>query len=480
MGSANLSAVAQKILDIYKSKTEDQGEGKQRGRKNLIEKRGQILVVTKFDFIKGLTSYETYNTGAKFSSASQFTKLWGKAKKVIADSLPKIKDAETLALVKEEIIAIRKGGKGTGVMFTGRPEAFKKIKAGDLVLPMTSYSGATGLKKSPGKLDALLEEYYKNNKPKQAKGVKYKKAGTFWQAGHGQFGIATSQADLAASVEEGKKGFNLTEGESKKIDNILMQSQMLVGVTIKHNVICKDDGTYINEFIPIVSLQDKAENLGADASLEGNAIDIAREQLEFIAGNPDAPGSPTQSQVYESALQLYFYKRLSKNKNVHLNFIGKNTNTRDTSPEKKGKILMKRPAFPIVRADARLFLKGPLEQMSRTSGKKKKRAQKPKMNTAVLLGQINKDLGKQVAGNMGRPGLRNETGRFASSARATSILPGGKGVGLINYTYQKDPYQVFENGTGYPSAFDPRHVIEKSIRELATRQLETKFVLRRV
>jgi hypothetical protein len=118
--------------------------------------------------------------------------------------------------------------------------------------------------------------------------------------------------------------------------------------------------------------------------------------------------------------------------------------------------------------------------MQKINIKKKNLETKRAVDPGVLLGQLNKDLGQQVERNMGRPGLRSDTGRFANSAQILAVIPTRVGLNQIDYTYQKDPYQVFEGGYGYPSAFDPRQVIEKSIRELATRQLETKFVLRRV
>ena len=478
MGSLNLSTAAKFMLDSYEKDTIAKGPNKQRGRKDLIEKRGQILVVTYADFKKGLTSYENYNYGSVKSKGSEWSSLWTQAKDVIKTTLPKIKDPELLALITDEIRAIRSSGIIGDVKFTGKTAAFVNITSNDLILPLTNYSGATGLKKGDVKLDKLLEDYY-DGRFKRKEDVKYKKAGTFWQAGHGQFGIATSQADLQRSVERGIKKFNLNEGDAKIFRDIVMESQQEAGITIKHEVICKDDGTYKNSFIPIVSLQDASEN-SSDAAEEKALVDIAKAHIEQIATNPNAPGSPTQAQMYERALQKYFFRRLSKSSNIKLNFIGKNTILKDSNPTQTRSFKKKSAAFPIVRADAGIFLASPLRGLAAKEGKKKKRAQPQKMNTAVLLGQINQDLGKRVEANMGRPGLRSDTGRFADSARATAILPGGNGVGLINYTYMKNPYQVFESGTGYPSAFDPRHVIEKSIRELATRQLETKFVLRRV
>ena len=46
------------------------------------------------------------------------------------------------------------------------------------------------------------------------------------------------------------------------------------------------------------------------------------------------------------------------------------------------------------------------------------------------------------------PGLANRTGRFASSVKVTEIQQTPKGFPSIGYTYRKNPYQVFEEGSG--------------------------------
>jgi hypothetical protein len=91
---------------------------------------------------------------------------------------------------------------------------------------------------------------------------------------------------------------------------------------------------------------------------------------------------------------------------------------------------------------------------------------------------VNSRLTKQVQKNMGRPALENQTGRFAESVNVTNAVPTAKGIHM-DYTYNPS-YRVFENGSQYPSNFDPRPLIENSIRELAAQKLETKFTLRRV
>jgi len=92
---------------------------------------------------------------------------------------------------------------------------------------------------------------------------------------------------------------------------------------------------------------------------------------------------------------------------------------------------------------------------------------------------INSRLTKQIQSNMGRPALENQSGRLAESAFVTNAVPQG---GQIHMDYIYNPlYRVFENGGGqYSANYDPRELIEKSIRELAAERITTKFTLRRV
>ena len=85
---------------------------------------------------------------------------------------------------------------------------------------------------------------------------------------------------------------------------------------------------------------------------------------------------------------------------------------------------------------------------------------------------------------MQEPGLENRTGRFANSVEITDIVQTAKGFPSIGYTYQRDPYQVFEDGGGAApwanGQRDPRRLIDRSIRELAVQFAIGRFYTRRV
>jgi hypothetical protein len=101
-----------------------------------------------------------------------------------------------------------------------------------------------------------------------------------------------------------------------------------------------------------------------------------------------------------------------------------------------------------------------------------------------VLSYINARLPETVRSKMDYPRLENRTGRFANSTELLSITPTPKGFPSLAYTYQKNPYQVFEVGRGkFPWATpfrDPRKIIEESIREIARDVIEGRFYMRRL
>jgi hypothetical protein len=100
-----------------------------------------------------------------------------------------------------------------------------------------------------------------------------------------------------------------------------------------------------------------------------------------------------------------------------------------------------------------------------------------------LMALINAKLPQTVAKNMGAPRLENRTGTFASSVRVTEVTQTAKGFPSVGYTYEKQPYGVFErtSGSRFASADrDPRDLIDLSIREIAQQMAIGRFYTRRV
>ena len=95
---------------------------------------------------------------------------------------------------------------------------------------------------------------------------------------------------------------------------------------------------------------------------------------------------------------------------------------------------------------------------------------------------MNKRLPKAVINNMGRPALRNRSGRFAESVNIESITPAARTL-MVRYTYRLNPYETFEPGGArdWPSGYNPKPLISKSIRGLALEMFKiTNLTTRRV
>ena len=100
-----------------------------------------------------------------------------------------------------------------------------------------------------------------------------------------------------------------------------------------------------------------------------------------------------------------------------------------------------------------------------------------------MIGLINKELPSVVKKNMVAPRLQNQTGRFASSVKVTEVIQTPKGFPSVGYTYQRNPYEVFEEGSSGNWANgdrDPRTLIDGSIREIAAKMAIGRFYTRRV
>ncbi len=100
-----------------------------------------------------------------------------------------------------------------------------------------------------------------------------------------------------------------------------------------------------------------------------------------------------------------------------------------------------------------------------------------------LIALLNSKLPQTIIDNMSPPSLQNRTGRFAGSVRALALASKG-GQPNIVYTYDREPYGVFEMATGdsrwATRARDPRTIIDKSIREIAAASMMGRFITTRM
>tara|TARA_Y100000389_G_scaffold118736_1_gene115900 strand:- start:648 stop:2054 length:1407 start_codon:yes stop_codon:yes gene_type:complete len=109
------------------------------------------------------------------------------------------------------------------------------------------------------------------------------------------------------------------------------------------------------------------------------------------------------------------------------------------------------------------------------------KAKKSPYSIASYIGIFNQQLPQAVARNMISPALQYQSGRFAASTRITDITQTAQGFPSIGYTYMRYPYETFEVGNAQGSVErDPRKLIDKSIREIATQFAIGRFYTRRV
>ena len=97
--------------------------------------------------------------------------------------------------------------------------------------------------------------------------------------------------------------------------------------------------------------------------------------------------------------------------------------------------------------------------------------EQPKFAIQNIIGLVNAQLQDRVGKKMVDPRLENRSGRFLASVRATDISQTAQGYPSIGYTYARDPYEVYETGSGsrFASAYrDPRIIIDQSIREIVS------------
>ena len=117
-------------------------------------------------------------------------------------------------------------------------------------------------------------------------------------------------------------------------------------------------------------------------------------------------------------------------------------------------------------------------------GQRTKGSTSPAAQPLQLIALFNAKLPDTVQKNMTEPALVNRTGVFAESVRVTDVTKTPKGFPSFGYTYDKEPYGVFEMGMGAaPWATperDPRRIIDQSMREIAKQAAIGRFFTRRM
>lgn len=181
----------------------------------------------------------------------------------------------------------------------------------------------------------------------------------------------------------------------------------------------------------------------------------------------ELPGSDSFVQIFEKKVVSQTLTPFRGKKNIKV------------SKSKKPKHSTKKVTKKITPAATPLA-----SRLKRKAIKARKAKESPAAQPLQLIALFNARLPETVQKNMNEPALVNRTGTFAESVRVIDATKTPKGFPSFGYTYDKEPYGVFEMGMGAaPWATperDPRRIIDQSIREIAKQAAIGRFFTRRV
>lgn len=268
------------------------------------------------------------------------------------------------------------------------------------------------------------------------------------------YGPGTKGQSIKSVTDEGEMGF--TYEEYKDISSRRNEARMKVETMTA---------------LPASANQDMADHF------EKNAIKLMKGELEGLASEKwvDNPGSPSTINMYQEIIAAALLgKPVPKYKTRHKHKIGnprKATRRVRNNKIKKG-TKGKRASSQVEKAKFKNNLRTMKGQFA---------------SPTTLRALLNKKLPQTIIENMGYPSLENITGKFAQSVSVINITQAGQNskIPTIQYTYEKEPYQIFEMGGKGKRPWatterDPRVIIEASIREIAQEMMVNKFNTQRL
>lgn len=227
-----------------------------------------------------------------------------------------------------------------------------------------------------------------------------------------------------------------------------------------------------------VSLESSAVNRDTreEKAIKAEFLKVVRQALVNLKDNlQEFEGSDSRVTKLKKQVIKNFASGIKKDKRVTVKTTS--TKIKKSSNKKQSKRLTPASAIRGSQVSASLSL-------GKLKPHKVKETKPAGLNYLSLQVLLNAKLPDAVRRNMGPPGLTNTSGRFASSTKVTDIIDTKKGFASIGYTYDKNPYQIFEPGAGRTpwatSDRDPRKVIDRSLREIASEYLAGRFYTRRV
>jgi len=296
------------------------------------------------------------------------------------------------------------------------------------------------------------------------------------EVGHG-FGKGMASSGYAAGRAAGKLQKIASSNrivrdviEKDQIKGKLQKITKRFGVDLEHAFKLAEND-FAKDFFLVLTSQDKDTNRAEGFDEASDLRDLQQVFEEIIL---EVKASPSLRDSVEEQIFSYFESQ------PKLQVAGKRSRK---SIKSKSKTRTK--TFKVQSTKRTPIITGGVQLQVSKIKKKRSKSRNPKpVSPLGILMLLNKKLPQKVQQNMGLPGLANRTGRFAASVQAVNIQDSKLGVPMIDYTYQKNPYQVFETSRGQRPwsslERDPRTLIDESIRELAAEMALGKFTTRRV
>jgi len=287
--------------------------------------------------------------------------------------------------------------------------------------------------------------------------------------GHGSSGNAVSQVQIASSVSAldapTKKLllYNL-EGAFRSGDLDKISHREIKRLITDGEQIVTKKGKLTANYVSVIAFQSGRDNI-KDSAEEKAVKAVFRKFIGDLT--PELLNMQGSSTLKEKSAAMVVNKFKGKK--------GVKVNSKSVKMHTKTKVSSK---GTVSKASVALSAK-----KLKTAKKKEKAKSSAASQPLQLLGLINQKLPETVRKNMQSPALVNRSGRFAESVKVTEIAQTPKGFPSIGYTYQRNPYQVFEEGSKgnwSNGDRDPRDLIDKSIREIATQFAIGRFYTRRV
>jgi len=298
------------------------------------------------------------------------------------------------------------------------------------------------------------------------------KSVTGFNLGHGDYGRAVSGLTAKELKEKTQRNKTLTAEEKDKVYSVFAEVDDQLKISIDHEFVFTESGKLRKDYILVLSLQSAADNL-ADAKKEKDAFQKLERELKTLATDPT-------STKLTDAIKMSIMHSLSRSK-----YTSTKTKTKERFNERSRandrKKIKRKTGTRVARMGSVMSM-----QQARKIGKPKRKTQNNKDKRSLLnyINEINRRLPAKVEENMGAPALESRTGRFAKSVKAVNVTKTTQGHPSIGYTYQQNPYQVFEESRGKkPWASperDPRALIDRSLREIAVELALGRFYTRRL